>query len=104
MSVPELTPAQRAEALARAAASRAVRAEVRHRVKLRELSIADVVALADSNPIVGKMRVSALLEALPSIGKARSNAIMERLGISATRRLQGLGAVQRRALLQEFQD
>jgi len=103
VSVPELSAAQRAEALAQAAHSRAVRADVRSRVKHRELSVADVVAMAEADPIVAKMRVSALLEALPSIGKTRSQAIMERLAISPTRRLQGLGALQRQALLREFQ-
>ncbi|NBO46548.1 MAG: integration host factor [Actinobacteria bacterium] len=104
MAVPKLTSQQRAEALAQAAQSRAARAEIRAQVKSKALTIADVVALADGNPVIAKMRVSALLEALPSIGKTRSHAIMERLGISPTRRLQGLGAVQRRALLNEFRD
>lgn len=104
VAVPKLTSEQRAEALAQAAQSRAARAEVRARVKQRSLTIADVVDMAEHNPVIAKMRVSALLEALPSIGKTRSQAIMDRLGISPTRRLQGLGAVQRRALLSEFRD
>jgi len=104
VAVPKLTAEQRADALAQAAQSRARRAQVREQVKQRTLTIAKVLELADSDPVVAKMRVSALLEALPSIGKTRSQAIMEKLGISATRRIQGLGAVQRQALLREFQD
>ena len=51
---------------------------------------------------VGKMKVSTVLEALPGVGKVRARKIMERLDISASRRVRGLGAKQREALLAEF--
>ena len=51
---------------------------------------------------VGKMKVSTVLESLPGVGKVRAAKIMEKLDISATRRVRGLGAKQREALLDEF--
>ena len=60
------------------------------------------VVIADSDDILGKMKVSALLEALPGVGKVRAQQIMERLEIATSRRLRGLGDRQRKALLSEF--
>ena len=48
------------------------------------------------------MKVSEALSALPGVGKVRVSQIMERLGIAASRRLRGLGARQKEALLKEF--
>jgi ribosomal protein S13 len=44
--------------------------------------------------------VLAVLEALPGTGKVKARRLMEHVGISETRRLQGLGAKQREALLE----
>jgi hypothetical protein len=65
------------------------------RVTLRELLVK-----AESDEIVGKMKVLAVLEALPGTGKVKARRLMEHVGISETRRLQGLGAKQREALLE----
>ena len=62
----------------------------------------DVLEQADSDEVLGKMKVSALLEALPGVGKVRAQQIMERLEIAPSRRLRGLGERQRKALLAEF--
>jgi ribosomal protein S13 len=51
---------------------------------------------------VGKMKVSSVLESLPGVGKVRARKLMEKLDISASRRVRGLGAKQRDALLGEF--
>ncbi|SBW26434.1 hypothetical protein FDG2_4925 [Candidatus Protofrankia californiensis] len=48
------------------------------------------------------MKVAAVLESLPGVGRVRATRIMERLAISDSRRLRGLGAKQRAALVQEF--
>ena len=48
------------------------------------------------------MKVSAVLESLPGVGRVRAAKIMERLEISPTRRVRGLGAKQRAALVTEF--
>src|SRR5207244_1711624 len=48
------------------------------------------------------MKVASVLESLPGVGKVRARKIMERLDISSTRRIRGLGAKQKEALLGEF--
>jgi ribosomal protein S13 len=51
---------------------------------------------------VGKMKVLAVLEAMPGIGKIRAQRMLESLEISPSRRVRGLGANQRQALLKAF--
>jgi len=48
------------------------------------------------------MKVSNVLESLPGVGKVKARKLMEQLDISATRRVRGLGAKQKAALLAEF--
>ncbi|WP_018350096.1 integration host factor, actinobacterial type [Longispora albida] len=102
MSLPSLTPEQRAAALEKAAVVRKARAELKDKLKRGETTLGEVIELADADDVVGKLKVSAVLEALPGIGKIRATAIMERLKIADSRRLRGLGEQQRKALLGEF--
>jgi len=99
---PALNPEQRAAALAKAAEARTARAEVKNRLKMGSLSLRDALAQADSNPVVGKLKVLALLESLPGLGKVKARRIMEEIGIADSRRVQGLGAQQRQALLEKL--
>jgi guanylate kinase len=71
-------------------------------VKSNELSISEVLELASRNEAIAKMRVLELIESKSGVGKIRGKAILEKLGISQTRRLQGLGRHQRTQLLKEF--
>lgn len=106
MALPPLTPEQRADALAKAAAARRQRAEVKNRLKHSGASLSDVLAEGqqdtDSGRVVGKMKVTALLESMPGVGRVRARQIMQRLGISESRRVRGLGANQVAALEREF--
>ncbi len=102
MALPELTEEQRAAALEKAAAARRARAELKERLKRGGTSLGDVLEQADSDEVLGKMKVSALLEAMPGVGKVRAQQILERLEIAPSRRLRGLGERQRKALLDEF--
>lgn len=102
MPLPSLSPEQRAAALVKAAAARKARAELKEKLKREETTLADVLAQAGADEVIGKLKVSAVLEAMPGIGKVRAASLMERLGIAETRRLRGLGEHQRKALLQEF--
>lgn len=99
---PALNPEQRAAALAKAAEARTARAEVKNRLKMGSLSLRDALSQADSNPVVGKLKVLALLESLPGLGKVKARRIMEEIGIADSRRVQGLGAQQRQALLEKL--
>ena len=98
---PDLTPEQRAAALAKAAAARRARADVREALRTGEMSFEDVLARADDDLIAG-IKVKAILTAIPGLGKVKSYRLMERLGISENRRLRGLGSKQKEALLAEL--
>jgi acetolactate synthase small subunit len=102
VALPPLTPEQRKAALAKAAAARRERAEVKNRLKNSGASIADVLAEGQTNEVVGKMKVIDLLQAVPGLGKVRATQLMERLGIAESRRVRGLGAKQVAALEREF--
>ncbi|MGO0576264.1 integration host factor, actinobacterial type [Ornithinimicrobium panacihumi] len=104
MALPQLTPEQRAEALAKAAAARRERAAVKNRLKNAQGSLKDVIAEGKANDVIGKMKVSALLESLPGVGRVRARQVMEEIGISESRRVRGLGANQIAALLDRFGD
>jgi len=99
---PQLTPEERAQALTKAKESRQIRAAVKARVKSGELSITDVVTMSKDVEAIAKMRVLELVESMNGVGKIRGKSILERLGISLTRRIQGLGRHQLESLENEF--
>lgn len=101
MALPQLSDEQRKEALAKAAEARKARAALRDQIKSGEKTVADVLADVD-DPVVARMRVSMLIESLPGYGKAKAAKIMDELGISATRRVKGLGARQREQLIEQL--
>jgi DNA uptake protein ComE-like DNA-binding protein len=95
---PQLTPEQRTAALAKAAEARAARAEIKARLKMGSMSLADALASEDTN--VGRLKVVSLLESLPGVGKVKARKIMEDVEIADNRRVQGLGAQQKAKLLE----
>jgi hypothetical protein len=99
-NLPSLTPEQRAEALAKAAKARHERAALREDIKAGKITLAQVFEMEDG--VARRMKVSALIEALPGYGKAKAAKIMEELGISESRRVQGLGVRQREQLLEKL--
>ncbi|GBC86475.1 hypothetical protein HRbin12_00464 [bacterium HR12] len=101
MPLPTLTDEQRKQALEKAAEARRKRAELKAELKSGKRTLKDLLANTDDDTI-GKMKVSTVLESLPGVGKVRATRIMEKLDISASRRMRGLGAKQREALLAEF--
>ncbi len=98
---PALTPEQRQAALQKAAKVRRERAEVKEKLKMGSLTLAELLKQADKDETVGKMKVISVLESLPGLGKVKARRLMETVGISESRRLQGLGAKQRVDLLKE---
>ena len=102
MALPPLTTEQRHAALAKAAASRRERAEVKNRLKNSGASIVEVLRQGQTNEVIGKMRVVDLLQSMPGLGKVRARQTMERLGIAESRRVRGLGTKQVAALEREF--
>ncbi len=101
MALPNLSDADRAAALAKAAEARKARAELRASIKAGDTSFADVMKRS-GEPVVARMKVVTLLESLPGFGKAKAGKLMEELEISETRRVQGLGARQREQLMERL--
>jgi hypothetical protein len=97
---PQLTAEQRAAALAKAAEARAARAEIKARLKMGSLTLKEALDSNDSN--IGKLKVVSMLESLPGVGKVKARKVMTEIGIADNRRVQGLGAQQRAALLDQL--
>jgi len=98
-SAPPLTIEQRAAALAKAAAARSARAEVRSELKAGRLTLTELFRRAGADERLASMRVTALLDALPGYGRCRAAELRSDLGIAESRRLRGIGPNQRAALL-----
>lgn len=97
---PVLTPEQRAAALVKAAEARTARAELKNKLKIGSMSLAECLASTDST--VGKLKVVSMLESLPGVGKVKARKIMDDIGIADNRRVQGLGPQQKIALLDQL--
>ncbi len=101
MGIPSLSPKQRREALEKAQLMRKKRAELRAKLKAGEITL-DEVLNDTENEVITKMRVNYLLESLPQIGKVTAQKIMEEIGITESRRVQGLGTRQKEELLKKI--
>ncbi|HWG74770.1 MAG TPA: integration host factor, actinobacterial type [Acidimicrobiales bacterium] len=99
---PALSPDQRQAALEKAALARRLRAELKEKLKMGSLTLRELVDEADSDEIIGKMKVLSVLESLPGLGKVKARRVMEEIGISDTRRVQGLGDQQRKKLFEKL--
>lgn len=103
MPLPTMTPEQRADALAKAVRVREERKNLKASLKQGTLTLAGLIDQADESDVVGKMKVLAVLKSLPGIGDASAKRVMEQLGIAEDRRVRGLGAKQRAALVHRFE-
>jgi DNA uptake protein ComE-like DNA-binding protein len=97
---PQLTPEQRANALIKAAEARVARAELKNKLKMGTVTLAE--ALKSTSSTVGKLKVVSLLESLPGVGKVKARKIMDEIGIADNRRVQGLGEQQKLSLLDQL--
>ena len=100
---PALTPDQRRAALEKAAEARRIRAEVKEQLKAASLTLTELFDQGDDDEVLGKLKVVSMLESMPGIGKVKARRLMQELDISESRRLRGLGANQRRRLLDHFE-
>jgi hypothetical protein len=95
MSIPKLSPEERAEALKRAAEARqkcaAFRKEISDGHLTAEAALSDEYRL---DPAIGRIRVASFVKAFPGIGPVRAASMMEEAGVAETRRLRGLGRRQ----------
>ncbi len=99
---PPLSPEARQKALDKAAAARRQRAELKDKLKMGSLSLKELIDQGENDEVVGKMKVLTVLESLPGVGKVRARRLMDEIRISEARRVRGLGAQQREALLKQF--
>lgn len=103
---PPLTPDQRAAAAAKAVRARAVRAHLRRDLTAGRLTLAGAFDLAagddEAATAVASMRVTVLLESLPGVGERGVDHAVTALAIPVGRRVRGLGASQRAALIARF--
>jgi hypothetical protein len=99
---PSLSADQRQAALEKAAAVRKQRAELKDRLKMGSVSLNELLNQGQSDEVIGKMKVLAVLQSLPGLGQVKARRVMDEVGISDTRRVQGLGEQQRRKLLEKL--
>lgn len=99
MTLPTLTAEQRHEALSKAQNARRVRSQLKIELAGRNITAVEALDRVVSDPdVLGRMRVEEFLRSLPGIGEVRAKAAQHDLAIAETRRMRGLGSVQREKL------
>jgi hypothetical protein len=99
VTVPPLDDDARRRALVGAAEARRVRAEWKGRLTRGEADLGTLLEAAQAEAALGKMKVVEALGALPGVGPRGVARILKTCAIAPSRRLRGLGARQRDALL-----
>ena len=99
MPVPQLTDEQRLAALAKAREARKIRADVLERLRNKEITVSDVIEMANTEESVKKLRVLPLICTQPSFGKVKAERLMSEIGIASNRTVGGLGRRQREDLI-----
>ena len=67
MALRQLTDEERAAAREKATAARAVRAEVKAKLKDRSITVAEILQRAEEDEALSRMKVSDLLESAPGL-------------------------------------
>lgn len=102
MSIPPLSDEQRQQARSAATEARRRRAEVKRQLRTGDLSISEVLEIAESDQVIAHAKVVDVLKSLPRVGEIRASEAMDRFDIAPNRRLRGLGKHQITALIAEF--
>ncbi len=102
MPLATLTPEQRRQALAKAAAARTARKHLLDEVKARKLSLADVLESAERDGLMQKTKILALVKALPGVGVVRAAQLLKNARVDPARRVGGLGTRQRQTLIDGY--
>lgn len=102
MAPPKLTEEERALALEKAKAARAARAAVKADLRSGKLRIEDVIDTDDE--ALKRMRVRDLLLTVSHMGPIRTQQFMFENRIAESRRIGGLGHLQKAAILKAFSD
>lgn len=102
MPIPPLSEEQLRQAREAATTARRRRAEVKEQLRTGQLTLSEVIDLAESDDVVAHTKVVDVLKCLPRVGEKRAAEVMNRLDIAANRRLRGLGPHQIASLRHEF--
>lgn len=100
MSLPVLSPEQRAAALEKGLAVRRLRAELKRDLGNGKTSLE--TAIESDQDFIRKTKLIDLLKALPKIGPQKAAEIMAELKIAPNRRVGGLTAGQKQRLAARF--
>lgn len=99
--VPKLTAEQRRAALDKGMQIRIKRAEYKAKLKNGLMSIEEFFELAGGgDQAASGMRVESLIRSMPGFAAPRTQKLMKSLRISTSRRVQGLGYIQREGLIE----
>ena len=99
MAIPQLPAEQRKKALEKSQIARTQRAKVKAELKSGKTSIKKVLADGAKDDVIGRMKVLDLISSLPGFGKAKATRVMKECKIADSRRIKGIGDVQRENLL-----
>lgn len=99
-NLPDLSPEQRSEYLARATSVRHERSMLLHGIKKREIDPREV--LASCSDAARNIRAEAFVESWPGVGRTKAAEILKRSCISGRRHLKGIGKNQRAQLIAEM--
>ncbi|HHV22805.1 MAG TPA: 30S ribosomal protein S13 [Propionibacterium sp.] len=102
MPIPPLSDEQLRQARAAATVARRRRANVKASLRAGQLTLSEVIELAESDDVVAHTKVVDVLKCLPRVGEKRAAEVMSRLDIASNRRLRGLGPHQIASLRAEF--
>ena len=97
--MPPLADDARRRASRSAVDARRARAEWKARLGSGDTDLGGLLDAAVDDPALAGMRITDALGALPGVGPRGVEAILATCGIAPSRRLRGLGANQRAALL-----
>ena len=95
---PYATDEGRRIALEKSVEARSARSILRAKMRAGDVALADLRGRVD-DPVVGRMRIHDALTAVRGIGHLKANKIQDEVGVTATKRLKGLGPRQWATLL-----
>lgn len=95
MGLPERTRAQRLAALALAREHRIATAKIRQQIRDGEVTLGELIARIDDDPVVQRIKVMTLLSAMVGVSGKRSTIILEQAKISPSRTMGGISHLQR---------
>lgn len=102
VAIPTLSVEQLQSARTAATEARRMRAELKTRIRTKQISLPEALDAAVEDEVLSHIRVIDLLKSLPRVGDKRAVEIMARLDIAANRRVRGLGRHQLAHLKAEF--